>query len=335
MATEIAVIQDKVNVRSQAVAESAEPGTIAIQNIAGVLKQVDDQGTVTSLGGGGGSGTVTSVAATASGLLAVAGTPTVAPTVGMAALAAGTYVANITAGSAVPTAVTRASVITDLGIQAASAVAITGGTIAGVSITTSSVNMGGNSIYGNTTVNGNLTLASTSNGSLGLIKTAGGLFTIDDLHGYIKVGSSGTTLPFTTAIEIATATNAIDLALTGTGTQYINRTVGTGAASMGFTTSGNASGFVFYPGNTTLALQMLIASGVIKVGFFAAAPVAQQTVGANVNNVAASGTTGQFDDFTNGSVYATDYAALHATVYQLTRSVAQLTVAVRNFGLGA
>ncbi len=326
-------ITDIANVRSRAAAVSAEPGMIAIENIAGVLKQVDDQGTVTSLGGAG-SGTVTSVAATASGLLAVAGTPTVAPTVGMAALAAGTYVANITAGSAVPTAVTRANVIADLGIQAASAVAITGGTITGVAITTSSVNMGGNSIYGNTTVNGNLTLASTSNGTLGQIKTAGGLFSIDDLHGYIKVGTSGT-LPFTTAVEIAIATNAIDLALAGTGTQYINRTVGTGAASMGFTTSGNASGFVFYPGNTTLALQMLIASGVIKVGFFAAAPVAQQTVGANVNNVAASGTTGQFDDFTNGSVYATDYAALHATVYQLTRSVAQLTVAVRNFGLGA
>lgn len=72
----------------------------------------------------------------------------------------------------------------------------------------------------------------------------------------------------------------------------------------------------------------------IGCSFFGVASVVRQTVGANVNNVAASGTTGQFDDFTNGTVYATDYAALHATVYQLARSVAQLTVAVRNYGLG-
>lgn len=84
---------------------------------------------------------------------------------------------------------------------------------------------------------------------------------------------------------------------------------------------------------TTGALTYKIAS-TVALGFFGATPVAQQTVGANVNNVAASGTTGQFDDFTNGTVYATDYAALHATVYQLTRSVAQHTVALRNLGFG-
>jgi hypothetical protein len=71
------------------------------------------------------------------------------------------------------------------------------------------------------------------------------------------------------------------------------------------------------------------------IGLFGVTPVGQQVIGANVNNVAASGTTGQFDDFTNGTVYATDYPALHATVYQLTRSVAQLTAALRNLGAGA
>lgn len=75
--------------------------------------------------------------------------------------------------------------------------------------------------------------------------------------------------------------------------------------------------------------------GTTGISFFNAAQVAQQTVGANVNNVVASGTTGQFDDFTNGTVYATDYPALHATVYQLCRTVAQLTVAMRNYALGA
>lgn len=96
-------IDDIANLRSIPTAIAAEPGSIAIENVANVLKQVDDQGVATSIGGG--SGTVTSVAATASGLLAVAGTPTIAPTVGMAAMAASTLVANATAGSAVPTAV--------------------------------------------------------------------------------------------------------------------------------------------------------------------------------------------------------------------------------------
>lgn len=53
---------------------------------------------------GGGSGTVTSVAATAGGLLSVAGTPTVAPTVGLASLAASSFLCNATGGGAVPTA---------------------------------------------------------------------------------------------------------------------------------------------------------------------------------------------------------------------------------------
>lgn len=72
----------------------------------------------------------------------------------------------------------------------------------------------------------------------------------------------------------------------------------------------------------------------IGASFFGVAAVVRQTVGANVNNIAASGTTGQFDDFTNLSVYATDAAAIHASIYQLARSVTQLTTAVRNYGLG-
>lgn len=68
---------------------------------------------------GAGSGTVTSVAATAGGLLAVAGTPTVAPTVGVAAMAANTFIANNTGGSAVPTAVNAAGAWNILGTMPA------------------------------------------------------------------------------------------------------------------------------------------------------------------------------------------------------------------------
>ena len=103
---DLSSIEDIANLRAIAAAVAANPGAIAIENVAGTLKQVDDQGVATSLGGAGGTGTVTSVAATAGGLLAVAGTPTVAPTVGLAAAAAGTIIGNVTGGSAVPTALT-------------------------------------------------------------------------------------------------------------------------------------------------------------------------------------------------------------------------------------
>ncbi len=61
----INTIDDVSNIRSIAAAVTANAGAIAIQNIAGVLKQVDDQGTVTSLGGGLGSLTAPVVKSTA------------------------------------------------------------------------------------------------------------------------------------------------------------------------------------------------------------------------------------------------------------------------------
>ncbi len=48
-------ILDRANLRSIAAAVAADAGSIAIENIAGTLKQVDDQGVATSLGGGGGA----------------------------------------------------------------------------------------------------------------------------------------------------------------------------------------------------------------------------------------------------------------------------------------
>lgn len=133
MADPILTIDDVANIRAIPAAIAANPGAIAIENVAGTLKQVDDQGVATNLGAGG-VGTVTSVAATAGGLLAVAGTPTVAPTVGIAAMAANTIIANATSGSAVPTAASATAVRTILGVQPSTAVAITGGTIAGTNI---------------------------------------------------------------------------------------------------------------------------------------------------------------------------------------------------------
>jgi hypothetical protein len=48
-------IQDALNLRSRAVAAPAEAGTIALQNVANALVQVDDQGVTSEIGGGGGS----------------------------------------------------------------------------------------------------------------------------------------------------------------------------------------------------------------------------------------------------------------------------------------
>lgn len=87
--------------------EAPASGVIRLADISGTLKQVNPDGTSSTIGGGGvGTGTVTSVAPTAGGLLAVAGTPTVAPTVGIGAIAGNTVIGNNTSGSAVPTALT-------------------------------------------------------------------------------------------------------------------------------------------------------------------------------------------------------------------------------------
>ena len=148
-----------------------------------------------------------------------------------------------------------------------------------------------------------------------------------------------TTVTGTTNVTTAAGFNFIDIeAQTITDSSAANFTnVSTmtikGAVTMaGSATATNNYAFWIQGGMTRLDGGLTHTAG--NVAFFNATPVGQQTVGANVNNVAASGTTGQFDDFTNGTVYATDYAALHATIYQLTRSVAQHTAALRNLGLG-
>lgn len=71
------------------------------------------------------------------------------------------------------------------------------------------------------------------------------------------------------------------------------------------------------------------------VGFFAATPVAQQTVGAVTNSVTAGGVDGTIANYTDLAVYANDSAAIRNDIYQLARTCAQLATAVRNLGLGA
>lgn len=68
-------------------------------------------------------------------------------------------------------------------------------------------------------------------------------------------------------------------------------------------------------------------------GIFGVAAATRQTLGGTItNNIVASGTTNQLDDFTNLSVYATDSAAIHADIYQLGRYVKLIGDGLRAYG---
>lgn len=69
-----------------------------------------------------------------------------------------------------------------------------------------------------------------------------------------------------------------------------------------------------------------------KVGF-SVAPVVQQTVNAITNSVTAGGTDAIIADFTSLTIYASDATTIRNDIYQLARSVSQIAVALRNYGL--
>lgn len=71
------------------------------------------------------------------------------------------------------------------------------------------------------------------------------------------------------------------------------------------------------------------------LAFFTATPVVQQTIGAVTNSVTAGGVDGTIANYTDLTIYANDAAAIRNDIYQLARSVAQITVALRNYALGA
>lgn len=68
-------------------------------------------------------------------------------------------------------------------------------------------------------------------------------------------------------------------------------------------------------------------------GALNAAPVVQQTSGANLtNNVASGGTDNQIDNYTDLTTYATDAAAIRNNIYQLARKLKQINDGLRLFG---
>jgi len=88
-------------------------------------------------------------------------------------------------------------------------------------------------------------------------------------------------------------------------------------------------------GSASAGNNIKIGSATSSLGFYGVSVKAQQTVGAVTNSVTVGGTSGIIADYSDLTVYANDAAAIRNDIYQLARSVAQLTVAVRNLGLGA
>lgn len=127
----------------------------------------------------------------------------------------------------------------------------------------------------------------------------------------------------------------------GTNTSGANLTIrtglGTGTGASGYLALvvgvGGASGTS--PSTPTVVLKADGAAAGGRIGFFGATPAAQQTVGALTNNVTSGGTDGTLDNWTDLTLYMNDAAAIRNAIYQLGRTVAQLTTTVRALGLGA
>lgn len=292
-----------------------------------------------------GGGVTSAVAGTG---IAVSGA-TGAVTFSLAPVADQRILGNVSGGSAAPIALTAAQVNTMLGTSSytfSTGLTNTSGTITDDLATGKA---GGTTAKGGTLTTQSLTLqpnaADTTTGRVSVLGLGiSSLVTGTAANPNIAIGASNS------GWFSPTSGTWIQWSLTGTAKFYIDAngpdwlpaTAGQGFLVGPTGTAGivgdGASGVALWSASTnrirvTSGGAITFATGT-TFGAFGAAAVGQQTVGANVNNVVASGTTGQFDDFTNGTVYATDYAALHATVSQLARSVAQHTVALRNLGWG-
>ena len=85
---------------------------------------------------------------------------------------------------------------------------------------------------------------------------------------------------------------------------------------------------------TTFRITLEFKHDGTKAGFIGATPVVAQTTNAVTNNVTAGGVDGTVANFTDLVLYANDAAAIRNDIYQLARSVKQLSDLVRTFGLG-
>lgn len=90
-------------------------------------------------------------------------------------------------------------------------------------------------------------------------------------------------------------------------------------------------------GATTLAsgvgAHLGLGSTTSAIGFFGATGATRVTQGAITNSVTSGGTTGTIADYSSLSVYATDAATIRNNIYQLSLALANVTAALRSYGL--
>jgi hypothetical protein len=121
-----------------------------------------------------------------------------------------------------------------------------------------------------------------------------------------------------------------------------------GLSLMGLLTDGGAtplnldggamtSGALTSTGNTALATTAASTAALGNssgtVGFFGSAGATRVTQGAITNSVTAGGVTGTIADYTDLTVYANDAAAIRNDIYQLSLALANVTAALRSYGL--
>jgi hypothetical protein len=128
-------------------------------------------------------------------------------------------------------------------------------------------------------------------------------------------------VPTGTLSSIGSATLDSTLKLVGSGSVPTFRTVGTG-------TTTNYSYRAFQSDGTTEILSLKdngdfsVGLSTSSIGLYGGSPTAQGSVGATlVNNVTSGGTTGQIDDFTSLTVYATDAPTIRNDIYQLSKKL--------------
>lgn len=92
--------------------------------------------------------------------------------------------------------------------------------------------------------------------------------------------------------------------------------------STGATTIGSGAGVATKVGNTTGTL-----------GFYGATGATRVTQGAITNSVTSGGTTGTIANFTDLTTYATDAPTIRNDIYQLSLALANVTAALRSYGL--
>lgn len=216
-------------------------------------------------------------------------------------------------------------------------------------VTQFQVNSGGNiTVAGNVTTAGGGAGAFTISSKSKIQSSADGLFELfnNAATGFTRLNFGGTTSSFPaigasgTSLEILGADGAGPSALwvynTKTSSTNFERVDIQWAANVAqlWTEKGGGGGTGRDFVHGADATELLRFSAGSKLSFFAATPVVKQTSGANLtNNVVASGTTDQIDDFTSLTIYATDAPAIHNDIYQLARKLKQINDGLRAYGI--